>query len=373
MKKFIYEKPINVYFESTIACDLKCKHCRAEAIPERSPSELKTEEVKNLMDDIKNMGSHLVISGGDPLKREDLFELLLYAKNIKLPVAVTPTTSPLATYENVKKMKELSIYALGISLDGPDKNTQDSFRGVNGTFENSMSVLNYAKELSIKVQVNTTCTRETIERIKEIYYLLLKNFSPPVNRWSVFFLVPVGRGAELELPSKREIEDLLLFLYEKSKEAPFHITTTEAPFYKIFYTLKEIEKGKSLDEIIMDTRKLGLGVRDGNGVIFVSYKGDIYPAGFLPLKLGNVRENKLSYVYENNEILKNLRNTELLKGKCGICYFKDMCGGSRARAYTMKGDYLEEDPVCIFDEKFLKKLKVNFSQGFKKEKSKETC
>ncbi len=354
MKKFIYEKPINVYFESTIACDLKCKHCRAEAIPERSPLELKTEEVKKLMDDIKDMGSHLVISGGDPLKREDLFELLEYAKNIKLPVAVTPTTSPLATYEKIKKMKELSIYALGISLDGPDKNTQDSFRGVEGTFENSMNVLNYAKEFSIPVQVNTTCTRENISRIKEIYYLLEKNFSPPCKRWSIFFLVPVGRGSELELPTKKEIEDLLLFLYDKSKVAPFHITTTEAPFYKVFYFLKEMEKGKKIEEIMADSRKMGLGVRDGNGVIFVSYRGDIYPSGFLPLKLGNVKENKLSFVYKNHEFLKNLRNTELLKGKCGICYFKDICGGSRSRAYTMKGDYLEEDPVCIFDEEFLK-------------------
>ncbi len=354
MRDFVYEKPINVYLEITIACDLECKHCRAEAIPERSPEELNTQEVKELMDDIKGMGSHLIISGGDPLKRKDLFEILEYGKEIKLPTAVTPTTSPLADFEKIKKMKELGIYALGISLDGADENAQDSFRGVKGTFKNSMNVLSYAKELNIPVQVNTTCTKETVKEIKKIYNLLKEKFSPPVKRWSIFFLVPVGRGMQLQLPSHEETKDIFEFLYEKSKSSPFHITTTEAPSYKVFYLLKEIEKGKKLKEILESEIKMGFGIRDGNGVVFVSHKGDIYPSGFLPLKLGNVRKVKLSEVYKNHEIMKNLRNVNLLKGKCGECNFKTVCGGSRARAYGAKENYLEEDPLCFFGKEILK-------------------
>lgn len=345
---FIYNKPINVYFEITIACDLKCKHCRAEAIPERSHEELNFKEIKELADEIRQMGSHLVISGGDPLKRDDLFDILEYAKNIGLPVAVTPTTSPLATFEKIKKMKEAGIYALGVSLDGSNAETQDNFRGVEGTFENSIKVLKYAKELNIPVQVNTTFTKETFEEINNIYHLLENNFSPPVKRWSIFFLIPVGRGKELNHPSQSEIKEILEFLYEKSKESTFHITTTEAPFYKVFYILKEMEKGKIYETLIKENRKMALGVRDGNGVIFISHRGDIYPAGFLPLKLGNIRENKLSEIYGKHQIMKNLRNVNLFKGKCGRCEFKKICGGSRSRAYAMKKDYLEQDEACFF-------------------------
>jgi len=342
IKNFIYEKPINVYYEITIACDLNCKHCRAEAIPQRSEEELNIEEIKELLKDIKEMGSNLIISGGDPLKREDLFEILDYAKEIKLPVAVTPTTSPLATFEKIKKMKEKGIFSLGVSIDG-DKESHDNFRGVNGTFENSINVLNYAKELNIPVQVNTIFTKERIEDVKKVYDILYKDFSQVVKRWSIFFLVPTGRGTNLFLPSSNEIKEIFEFLYEKSKSSPFHIGTTEAPFYRVFYLLREKKNFNDISNL-----KMGFGVRDGNGVVFVSHKGDIYPSGFLPLKVGNVKKEKLSKVYKNNEIMKKLRDVKLLKGKCGKCIYKNICGGARARAYALKGDYLEEDPICIF-------------------------
>jgi radical SAM protein with 4Fe4S-binding SPASM domain len=342
MKNFVYEKPINVYYEITIACDLNCKHCRAEAIPERSKEELKLEEIKEVLRDIKGMGSNLIISGGDPLKREDIFEILDYAKEINLPVAVTPTTSPLATFEKIKKMKEKGIFSIAVSIDG-DRESHDNFRGVNGTFENSINVLNYAKELNIPVQVNTIFTKGRVLDVKKVYDILYKNFSPPVKRWSIFFLVPTGRGSNLFLPSYNEILEIFEFLYEKSKSSPFYIGTTEAPFYRVFYLLKE---NKNFDDI--SNLKMGFGVRDGNGVIFVSHKGDIYPSGFLPLKIGNVKKEKLSEVYKNNEIMKKLRDVKFLKGKCGKCIYKNICGGARARAYALKGDYLEEDPICIF-------------------------
>ncbi|MCH8030051.1 MAG: radical SAM protein [Candidatus Dadabacteria bacterium] len=351
-RNFIYKKPINVYFESTIACDLACKHCRAEAIPERSPDELDTEEAKALVRDVKGLGSHLIISGGDPLKREDLFEILAYARELKVPVGVTPTTSPLATYEAVEKMKDLGVFALGISLDGATPASQDSFRGVEGTFENSMNVLSYAKELEIPVQINTTCTEETVSEIEGIYHLLTEEFSPPVRRWSIFFLIPIGRGNELGMPSSAQVEETFGFLYEKSSAAPFHITTTEAPFYRAYYIVREMESGKTKEEVV-SSRAMGLGVRDGNGVMFVSHTGDIYPSGFLPILLGNVRRDSLADVYRNNAVMKALRDPGAFKGKCAPCPFNYLCGGSRARAFAVEGDYLQADPLCHFSEEFL--------------------
>ncbi len=352
-ESFVYKKPINVYFESTVACDFACKHCRAEAMPERSPLELDTEEVKELLREVKTLGSHLVISGGDPLKREDLFEILSCAREMKIPVAVTPNTSPLATYDAIRKMKELGIYALGISLDGATEESQDSFRGVGGTFENSMRVLNYAKELGIPVQVNTTCTEETIDEIEAIYTLLAEGFAPPVRRWSIFHLVPVGRGKALGMPSSSRLELLFQFLYAKSLTAPFHITTTEAPHYRVYAIIKQLERGDSRDEIISRNRRMGLGVRDGNGVVFVSHTGQVYPSGFLPIPLANVRERSLYDIYNSSDVLVALRNPDLLKGKCAVCPFRYICGGSRARAYAETGDFLEADPLCHFSEEFL--------------------
>jgi len=352
-ERFTYKKPINVYFESTIACDLACKHCRAEAIPERSPFELNTEEAKELLRGVKELGSHLIISGGDPLKREDLFEILSFAREIKIPVGVTPTTSPLADFPAIRKMKELGVNALGISLDGATEESQDGFRGVEGTFDNSMRVLSYAKQLEIPVQVNTTCTRETVSEIRGIYDLLAEKFAPPVRRWSIFHLIPVGRGKELNMPTSAQLEDLFEFLYEKSKTAPFHITTTEAPHYKVYLILKELEKGNTKEEVISKNRRMGLGVRDGNGVIFVSHTGEVYPSGFLPLTIGNVKKEMLSDIYRSNETLAALRDPDVFKGKCGACPFRNVCGGSRARAYAETGDFLETDPLCHFSEEFL--------------------
>ncbi len=345
--EFIYEKPINVYYEVTIACDLKCKHCRLDAIKERSKEELDIKEIKNFFDDIKSLGSNIIITGGDPLKREDIFEIIDYAKKINLSFGVAPTTSPLLDFEKIKKFKEYGAFAISISLDGGSNKTHDEFRKAEGTFEISINALKFAKKVNLPLQVNTTLTKENFSEIPRIYNLIKENFSEIVKRWSIFFLVPTGRGKELTMPDKKDVKEVCEFLYEKSKEANFLIKTTEAPFYRVFYILKEIKKGKNFDEIIKENKALGFGVRDGNGVIFISHKGDIYPSGFLPLKLGNVREDKVSDIYKNHKIMRELRDVNFLKGKCGKCKFKKICGGSRARAYAVYNDYLEEDPACI--------------------------
>jgi radical SAM protein len=342
--------PRNVYWEMTIACDLECIHCRASAIPHRDPLELSTDEAQALLRDVKEMGSMIILTGGDPMKRPDLFDLIAYGREIGLPVSITPSTTPTLTREVVEKFKELGVSAMGTSLDGPNEQVHDSFRGVAGTFANSMNALSWARESGIPVQINTTVTSETLPHLAEMYSLLSEEFAPPVRRWSLFMLVPVGRGQELGIPSAQDMEELCAWVYETAGDAPFHVGTVEAPHYRRYWLQRKLDEGMPQAEIDTLAMRMGFGVRDGNGVIFVSHKGDVYPAGFLPHPtLGNVRDEPLSSIYRSSPQLAELRDMDRLKGKCGRCEFRWMCGGSRARAYGMTGDVMESDPFCAYE------------------------
>jgi radical SAM protein len=343
------DAPRNVYWEVTIACDLVCKHCRAQAIPHRDPAELNTDEGKALMRDVKAMGSMLILTGGDPMKRTDLFDLVSHAREIGLPLGITPSTTPTLTRDAVRRFRESGVAAVGISLDGPRPNVHDAFRGVPGTFERSMLSLEWAREFRLSVQVNTTVTRETLPHLEALYHLLRDDASPPVRRWSLFLLVPVGRGAGLGMPSAEEVETLFAWVYFISREAPFHVSTVEAPHYRRYWVQRKLEEGMTLEAIQRLGKRMGFGVRDGNGVIFVSHTGAVYPAGFLPYPpLGNVRETLLSEIYRSSPPLVELRDMDRLKGKCGRCEFRWICGGSRARAYAATGDCFGEEPLCAY-------------------------
>ncbi|MFQ5946822.1 MAG: radical SAM protein, partial [Anaerolineae bacterium] len=301
--------PRNVYWETTIACDLACKHCRANAIPRRDPLELTTDEGMRLLQDVKEMGSMMILTGGDPMKRPDLFALIAYAREIRLPVSITPSTTPTLTRQAVERFKRLGVTAMGVSLDGPNPEVHDSFRGVPGTFAHSMKALEWARECHLPVQVNTTVTRHTLPHLKALYERLSEEASPPVRRWSLFMLVPVGRGAGLGLPTAREIEDLFEWVYEIAWEGPFRVSTVEAPHYRRYWIQRKLEEGMSRAGIQRLAKSMGFGIRDGNGVIFVSHTGDVYPAGFLPYpRLGNVREEPLYDIYRNSPFLTELRN-----------------------------------------------------------------
>ncbi|UCF20151.1 MAG: TIGR04053 family radical SAM/SPASM domain-containing protein [Gemmatimonadota bacterium] len=344
------QSPRNVYWEMTIACDLECKHCRASAIPHRDALELNTEEGRALLRDVKEMGSMIILTGGDPMKRPDLFELIGYARQIALPLSITPSTTPTLTREAVGKFKELGVAAMGTSLDGPDATVHDTFRGVPGTFQNSMNALSWAREFNIPVQINTTVTSETLPHLAAMYDLLSQDFAPPVRRWSLFLLVPVGRGEGLGIPAAEEVEELCSWVYETAKDAPFHVGTVEAPHYRRYWFQRRLADGVSAEDLRKQAMRMGFGIRDGNGVIFVSHKGEVYPAGFLPHPLlGNVRDRTLSSIYRTSPYLEELRNMDLLKGKCGRCEFRWLCGGSRARAYGMTGDPMESDPFCAYE------------------------
>ncbi len=349
--RYLYtDAPRNVYWEMTTACDLACKHCRAEAISCRDAAELTTEEGEALMRDAKAMGSMMILTGGDPMKRPDLFELIAYARKIRLPLSITPSTTPTLTRDAVRRFRKLGVAAMGLSLDGPSADVHDSFRGVAGTFENSIKALKWAQEFHLPVQVNTTVTRETLPHLPALYSLLRQEASPPVRRWSLFVLVPVGRGAALGTPSAEDVEELFGWVYSISRDAPFHVSTVEAPHYRRYWIQRKLEEGMSFEEIQRRGKRMGFGVRDGNGVIFVSHKGEVYPAGFLPAPfLGNVREIPLSDIYRNSPLLRELRDMDRVTGKCGCCEFRWICGGSRARAYAVTGNYLAEEPLCVYN------------------------
>jgi radical SAM protein len=334
----------------TIACDLACRHCRADAQPELLEGELSTDDGRRLMDSVKELGSMLVLTGGDPMKRPDLFELIKYGRSIKIPIAITPAVTPLLERSHLERFREAGITALGVSLDGPQPDVHDVFRQVDGTFERSMRVLGWARELEIPVQINTSVTGETIEHLPAMYELLRDHAAPPVKRWSLFLLVPVGRGAELNCPTAERIEELFAWVYSISDDAPFRVGTTEAPHYKRYWIQQKMAAGMPEAVVAKMAPRMAFGIRDGNGVIFVSSLGDVYPAGFLPYPLlGNVRETPLEELYRHAPGLKALRDPDGFHGRCGRCEYRYACGGSRARAYGMTGDELGSDPLCVYE------------------------
>ena len=340
--------PVNVYWEMTVACDLSCRHCRADAIGDRDKLELSTEEGMALMRDVKAMGSHLILTGGDPLKRPDLFELIAYGRSIHLPIAITPAVTPLLTEEIVKKLKEAGVATMGMSLDGATAERHDGFRQVPGTFEMSLRALGWARDAGMPVQINSTVTSDTIKQLPQMLELLLTQ-APPVRRWSLFVLIPVGRGLMLGSPTAQEIEGLFGWVYETSQKVPFHMSTVEAPHYRRFWMQKKLSEGVKLEEIEQRGRMMGFGIRDGSGIVFVSHRGEVYPAGFLPYPLlGNVREKPLPEIYRHSEGAVALRNMDELHGRCGECEFRWICGGSRARAYAATGNAMASDPLCIY-------------------------
>lgn len=347
--KYVFSNaPRNVYWETTIACSLACQHCRAQAIAARDPEELTTEEGFRLIDSVKELGSLLVLTGGDPLERPDLIELVTYARKLHVPVAVTPSTTPTLKRETVAILRDLGITALGVSLDGPTPEIHDTFRGVAGTFVHSQSALAWAREFQVPVQINTTVSQYTRPHLNELYEVLCRN-SPPVRRWSLFLLIPTGRGQNLLALNAGDLDELFSWAYDLSAQAPFHISTVEAPHYRRYWLERKRAEGLADVELARLGPRMGFGIRDGNGVIFVARNGDVYPAGFLPNpKLGNVRTAPLDQLYRTAPELQSLRNMDTLQGRCGRCQYRWLCGGSRARAWAATGNLLGEDPACSY-------------------------
>ena len=354
------QAPFVVIWETTQACDLACLHCRACAVPARDPRELDTAEAKTLIDTIRRFGRPLlVLTGGDPLKRPDAVELVRYGVDAGLRVALTPSGTPLMTPRILGELHDAGMSRLAVSLDGATAEQHDAFRGVAGSWEWTIRMLEAAREIGLSTQINTTISRHNLHQLEDLISLMSRL---GIALWSVFFIVPVGRARPEDLTTAEEFEAVFERLYELSATAPFDIKTTAAPHYRrvVMQRQRAERRGGSRSEPpVPFTGGIGFslpdgvgraakGVNDGDGFVFVSHRGDIYPSGFLPLTAGNVRTDDLVEVYRSHELFRSLRDRDRLKGKCGVCEFRSVCGGSRARAYAMTGDPLEADPLCVY-------------------------
>lgn len=345
--------PLLVFWEVTQACLLQCKHCRASAQFYPHPQELTEEEGYALLREIAELDRPLLIlSGGDPLMRADIFRLIAYAKALGLSVALTPSATPKLTHEAIREAMASGVKSFALSLDASDAKVHDHFRGTPGSFARTLKALETMRTLGATVQINTTVSRYNVHMLEAIAELLIRH---DIQVWSLFFLVPTGRASQTLMLNAEETEDVFSRLYALEKKVPFIIKTTEAPHYRRFQLMARTqERGETLYTLYSMIEKsiLPLGrmprTRDGNGTIFISHRGDIYPSGFLPLSTGNVRNDKLSDVYRQHPLFQALRDPDHFHGKCSVCEFRRLCGGSRARAYAVTGDVLAAEPTCAY-------------------------
>jgi len=348
MTRDYVQTPLIVYWEMTQACALACRHCRAEAMAKCHPLELNHAESKNLLHQIAEFGNplpHLILTGGDPLQRPDLYELIDEAQSLGIQVSITPSATEALTLHTIAKLKEHRIQSLGLSLDGSNAARHESVRGVAGCFEWTMRAVQAAAEVKLPIQINTLVCQETADDLEAIYELLT---TLKVMRWSLFFLIAVGRGKALQELTPMAGEKLMNRIYDLASSAPFAIKTTEAPHYRRVALQRMRGQKIAPDALHRISVFNGFAIRDGHGIMFISNTGEICPAGFLPVSAGNVRTNKIPEVYRNSPLFQALHSADRLKGKCGECEYGEICGGSRARAFAYTGDALESDPFCSY-------------------------
>ena len=346
---YIYDRaPMLVYWEMTNACGLACRHCRASAMAERSPLELTLDEGKRLLDDITGFGRpypHVVFTGGDPLLRPDLEELVAAATERTIGCSLAPAATGLLTKTALDRLKAAGVQNISLSIDGSTAEIHDGFRGVAGTFETTLESARIAREAGLPIQVNTLITDETLADLPAIYELMT---TLDIMRWSLFYLISVGRGSALQEVSPAESERLNRWLFDLSRTAPFQVKTTEAMHYRRV-AIKAMQAEGMDDEAIARTSVgRGFGIRDGNGIMFVNHDGAVYPSGFLPIAVGNVRETSIVELYRSSPVFTSLRDPARFLGRCGRCEYNRICGGSRARAFAWTGDPLGSDPLCPY-------------------------
>jgi len=351
------QTPFIVIWEVTQACDLACVHCRASAQPRRHPLELSTADAYRLIDEVAALRAPVfVLTGGDPLKRPDIYQLVEYATSCGVRISLTPSATPLLTREALVRLQASGLARLAISLDGPTAAIHDAFRRVPGSYEWTLRAVRWAGEIALPAQINTTITRHNLAQLDDMIALLE---TLEIVLWSVFFLVPTGRGQSTDLITAEEFEQVFEELYQTSLRVKFDIKSTEAQHYRRFLLQKRTEarrNGVAMDEmakVFGATSADGIGraprgINDGKGFVFISHLGEVFPSGFLPVSAGNVRRHSLADLYRNSPLFTALRDTANLKGKCGECEFREVCGGSRARAYALSGDMFAEEPYCVY-------------------------
>ncbi len=331
--------PNVVVWEATQACDMKCVQCRVNSRPHRHPLELSTAEAFHLIDQVAKMKVPLfALTGGDPLKRADLLPIVQYATRNGLQSSLTASTTPLLVRQTLLNLKQSGLGRMAIGLDGSTPQLHDSFRGAQGSYKRTLDAIGWCHEVDLPVQINTTLTRRNFDDIDQFLELLLEK---KISGWNVFFLVPTGRTQIGELLTADQHEEAFAKLYDASRRVNFEIKTTEGQHYARFVAQQQKTKGTARPGKAKD-------LCDSKGLVFVSHTGEVYASGFLPLPAGNILWEPLQEIYQYSPVFRSLRDTSQLKGKCGRCEFKDVCGGSRARAYAMTNDPLAEEPRCAY-------------------------
>lgn len=362
------DRPFIVIWEATRACPLACRHCRAEARPDRDPAELTTAEARDLMTQVAEFGAPppvFVITGGDPFQRPDLFDLVRQGSDLGLPVAVSPSGTPTLTAASLAGLREAGARAISLSLDGSTAAVHDAFRATDGVYDWTLDAWRAARELGLKVQINTTVTGHNLTDLPDIVRVV---HELGAMTWSAFLLVPTGRGRLLPGLDARQVEDVLNFVYDAG--AFVAARTTEAHHFRRVLIQRDILARRNADHVAA----LGLGplyadlrrrlaemalvprrvrrppmdVNAARGFVFVSHRGTVHPSGFLPVAAGDVRRGRLVGIYRNSPLFTGLRDLDRLTGRCGACEFRAVCGGSRSRALATSGDPYAEDPWCAY-------------------------
>jgi radical SAM protein len=373
------QRPFTVVWETTRACDLACVHCRAEANPQRSPAELSFAEAQRLVHDVKAFGQPypiFILTGGDPAKRADILDIISFARSEGLRVAMTPSATPLLTRDRVRHFTEAGLMRLAVSLDGKDSASHDGFRGVAGSFDQTLRILDWCREFGLESQIHTTVTRHVLADLPAIAEMIAAHGS---KLWALFSLIALGRAARGDIRrlslNARQFEALFEWLYELAKSVPFDITPREGYHFRrvllqrraadlgipVEVLLAHVEAKHSTPTDVFATpgtariARAPLGVNVGKGVVFVSHQGDVQPSGFLNLVGGNLRSQTLPGIYRNSPVFQRVRDFTQLTGKCGVCEFKNICGGSRSRAFAVTGDPMQSDPYCVYQPKAIQR------------------
>jgi AdoMet-dependent heme synthase len=365
-----HQRPFLVIWEVTRACGLICQHCRADSQHEAHPWQLTTEQGRRLLDAVAAFGAPsplVVLTGGDPFERADLAELVAHGRDAGLSMSIAPSVTPRATRERFEEVATAGAKAVSISLDGATSATHDGFRGVDGVFDATLPTCAAITEVGMRLQVNTTVTADNLVELPAILERVL---DLDAFLWSVFFLVPTGRGDAMRPLDAGAVEEVLHWLVDVGRRVP--VKTTEAPHFRRVV----LQRRRAVDLDPVDAFGLGatyqrlraeldrivaerdlpvrlprppLDLNAGRGFVFIDHVGAVYPSGFLPIPVGSVRDRPLTELYRDTPLFRQLRDPDLLQGRCGRCEFRAVCGGSRSRAYAVTGDPLGEEPHCNYE------------------------
>ncbi len=339
--------PRLIAWELTRACNLSCRHCRANAITELDSNELSTTEAEHLIDQLREYGKPiLILTGGEPLLREDIYDIARYGTDKGLRV-VFATNGTLVTPDVARRLKDAGIKRISISIDGSDAGTHDDFRREPGSFDSSLKAIQYIKDAGIGYQINSTVTKRNITQIPAILDLAIELKADALH---IFLLVPTGRGKEIEedeIPPD-EYERVLNWFYDQQKEVSIQLKATCAPHYFRIMRQRAKQEGIEITPKTHGFEAMTKGCLGGTGFCFISHIGEVFPCGYLPALAGNIRQQSFKDIWENSKVFNDIRDLSLLKGKCGKCEYRAVCGGCRARAYAATGDYMDEEPYCIY-------------------------